>query len=204
MLRKRIFYIDFENTGIAGLMGLESLSAKDELVILYTAKANSLTFDVHRGLMTTPAKVRLIKAIAGTPNALDFQLASLLGYDVKRCGNRADYFIISKDKGYTPLPFFWASENGASVIRAETISGKPLPKKAKGSIAKPLGPIIEVERATKGLNLNKGDIVAISGYIAQYRSKANINNALVKRFNSKRGGQVYRAIKPLITNAKSA
>lgn len=38
--------------------------------------------------------------------------------------------------------------------------------------------------------------------IQKYKTKQGLNNALVKRYDSKNGGKIYQAIKPLIKDKK--
>ena len=65
-----------------------------------------MTFDLHRKLNETKAQIIYHKVAVGTKNALDFQLATYLGYlicEQQREGIHPDYFIVTKDNGFTSL-----------------------------------------------------------------------------------------------------
>ena len=69
----------------------------DEVNILYSKKADNVKIDILTALMASKASIRFIPVHVGTPNALDFQLITLLFLHYTK-ENR--YFIISKDCGY--------------------------------------------------------------------------------------------------------
>lgn len=92
-----IYYIDYENVTNLGLKGIELLSEADEVNLLYSKKAETMKIDTLTQLMASRAKINFLPVHVGTPNALDFQLITLLFLHYTE-GNR--YFIISKDSGY--------------------------------------------------------------------------------------------------------
>lgn len=104
-----IYYIDYENVNSFGLKGVHLLGDNSQVNILYSKKADNVKIDALTQLMMSKAEIHFIPVHVGTPNALDFQLITLLflGY---QSGNR--YFIISKDSGYD-CSIKTARENGA-------------------------------------------------------------------------------------------
>jgi hypothetical protein len=80
-----------------GLKGVENLTENDEVNILYSKKADHVKIDILTALMASKASIRFIPVHVGTPNALDFQLITLLFLHYTK-ENR--YFIISRDSGY--------------------------------------------------------------------------------------------------------
>ena len=92
-----IYYVDYENVNSQGLKGVEHLTENDEVNILYSKKADNVKIDILTALMASKASIRFIPVHVGTPNALDFQLITLLFLHYTK-ENR--YFIISKDCGY--------------------------------------------------------------------------------------------------------
>ena len=54
---KKAFLVDFENVKSAGLVGLEQLSAADEVVVLYSANSNTISFEMHQKILQSPACV---------------------------------------------------------------------------------------------------------------------------------------------------
>ncbi len=92
-----IYYIDYENVNSFGLKGAQLLGSDSKIYILYSKKADNVKIDVLSELMKSKAEIHFLPVHVGTPNALDFQLITLLflGYQ-----NENHYFIISKDSGY--------------------------------------------------------------------------------------------------------
>ncbi|MCI6768149.1 PIN domain-containing protein [Porcincola intestinalis] len=92
-----IYYIDYENVNSFGLKGAQLLGADSKIYILYSKKADNVKIDVLTELMKSKAEIHFLPVHVGTPNALDFQLITLLflGYQ-----NENHYYIISKDSGY--------------------------------------------------------------------------------------------------------
>ena len=74
------YLIDFENVKSRGMEGVELLTEEDTVCIFYSDNADSMTFDLHRKLNETKANIIYHKVAVGTKNALDFQLATYLGY----------------------------------------------------------------------------------------------------------------------------
>ena len=100
------YLIDFENVKSRGMEGVELLTEEDTVCIFYSDNADSMTFDLHRKLNETKANIIYHKVAVGTKNALDFQLATYLGYlicEQQREGIHPNYFIVTKDNGFTSL-----------------------------------------------------------------------------------------------------
>lgn len=104
-----IYYIDYENVSSQGLKGVEALTENDEVILLYSKKADNVKIDILTTLMASKARIRFLPVHVGTPNALDFQLVTLLFLNYRP----EDYcYIISKDSGYDCC-IKTAAENGA-------------------------------------------------------------------------------------------
>ena len=134
------YLIDFENVKSRGMEGVELLAEEDTVCIFYSDNADSMTFDLHRKLNETKAQIIYHKVAVGTKNALDFQLATYLGYlicEQQREGIHPDYFIVTKDNVYwkaqgVPVRItrnlLWgknptAEQNPAAEENAEEITG---------------------------------------------------------------------------------
>ncbi|MCI6517239.1 MAG: PIN domain-containing protein [Lachnospiraceae bacterium] len=107
------YLIDFENVKSRGMEGVELLTEEDTVCIFYSDNADSMTFDLHRKLNETKANIIYHKVAVGTKNALDFQLATYLGYLI--CGQQNEgihpnYFIVTKDNGFTSLMVYWKAQ----------------------------------------------------------------------------------------------
>lgn len=192
-----IFLIDYENVNVEGFNGLSSCTENDYIKIFYTKGAETLTFGLHRRLSESKSKIEYYKVENGSKNALDFQLSSYLGYLISSNPNEK-YYIVSKDKGYEILTNFWQKYKNLncqiSLVSDLSLKNEQEEKnKLKQSIKSALS------------DTNYNDLVNdIFGLIEKYKTKQGINNALVKTYESKKAGEIYKKIKPLLTDKKGA
>ncbi len=127
-----IYFIDYENTKLHGLYGIEKLGRFDKVVIFYSENAQSITIDCMKSINNTKAKVMLEQAEIGRHDFLDFQLSSYLGYMAHK-HPFANFFIVSADKGYECLESFWKNKgikvtlipNIANEEEKPTLDSKP-------------------------------------------------------------------------------
>jgi hypothetical protein len=156
----KIFLIDFENVHSEGIAGVDNLSENDEVVIFYSNNADSISFEMMHKLMFSKAKLSYYKVRRGGRNALDFQMASYLGYLVNNCVSFSDieFFLISKDNGFDFVIDFWESGNiniKPSVKRFFTIkaafgqkkTAEPIKAEAKPEVVAPPAAVV-AEAAT--------------------------------------------------------
>lgn len=121
------YLIDFENVKSRGMEGVELLTEEDTVCIFYSDNADSMTFDLHRKLNETKAKIIYHKVAVGTKNALDFQLATYLGYlicEQQKEDIHPDYFIVTKDNGFTSLLVYWKAQGVPVRIVRNLLWGK--------------------------------------------------------------------------------
>lgn len=121
------YLIDFENVKSRGMEGVELLTEEDTVCIFYSDNADSMTFDLHRKLNETKANIIYHKVVVGTKNALDFQLATYLGYlicEQQREGIHPNYFIVTKDNGFTSLMVYWKAQGVPVRIIRNLLWGK--------------------------------------------------------------------------------
>ena len=121
------YLIDFENVKSRGMEGVELLTEEDTVCIFYSDNADSMTFDLHRKLNETKANIIYHKVAVGTKNALDFQLATYLGYlicEQQRDGIHPNYFIVTKDNGFTSLMVYWKAQGVPVRIIRNLLWGK--------------------------------------------------------------------------------
>ena len=192
-----IFLIDYENVNLEGFNGLSNCTENDYIKIFYTKGAETLTFGLHRRLSESKSKIEYYKVENGSKNALDFQLSSYLGYLISSNPNEK-YYIVSKDKGYEILTNFWQKYKNLncqiSLVSDLSLKNEQEEKnKLKQSIKSALS------------DTNYNDLVNdIFVLIEKYKTKQGINNALVKAYESKKAGEIYKKIKPLLTDKKGA
>jgi hypothetical protein len=180
-----VYLIDYENVSFHGFAGLNTLSENAELLIFYTENADKLTFALHEQLLNAKAAVRLIKTEAAGKNALDFQLSTYLGYLIARAPD-ATYYIVSKDAGFSPIIRFW-SGRGVDLRQISDLTA---------------GTQSQFEKQLAGLLGDAGLSREIAELVSKYKTKQGINNALVKKYGAERAYELYKKVKPLLSDKK--
>lgn len=107
--------------------GVELLTEEDTVCIFYSDNADCMTFDLHQMLNETKAKIIYHKVAVGTKNALDFQLATYLGYlicEQQKEDIHPNYFIVTKDNGFTSLMVYWKAQGVPVRIIRNLLWGK--------------------------------------------------------------------------------
>ena len=116
-----VYLVDFENVSSAGISGIQKLTKEDKVYIFYTVNASNMSFAAHLNLLSSPAEVVYYNVASGGKNALDFQLASFLGYLICQ-GKEKKFCIISNDRGFEYVKAFWERNGAAADI---SIFGAP-------------------------------------------------------------------------------
>ncbi|MCD8225541.1 MAG: PIN domain-containing protein [Clostridiales bacterium] len=141
------YLIDYENTGESGLAGLEALQEEDRVIIFYSENADKMSFGLHQKLWECQAQVEYRKIHTGKKNALDFQLATYLGYLMAK--EETDvFYIVSKDTGFDFIVDFWENHKIGRIgaiaekLRQPKPNDQPKPKNQpkQGKAAEPANP----------------------------------------------------------------
>lgn len=106
--KKRFYLIDLENVGRNGFdpfkpEDLREVKQTDTFVLFHNDLRGDLSPAIKKAytVLTQGAQIRVIEIKNGCgKNAMDFCLASELGYLVCSEGTSAEYVIISKDRGF--------------------------------------------------------------------------------------------------------
>ena len=199
-----IYLIDYENT--KNLLGINSLSADDCVVIFYSQKANSLSFDIHKEIISSQAKIEYKYVDVGSHNALDFQLSSYLGYIIKQNeGTDCKIYIVSKDKGFAFVSSFWEKEKSLDIQILSDLTGKMQnavsTEKTQKSVSETPKPKCDIESLLKksDVQLSESEINEIVAMVKKYKTTQTINGNLNKLFkNSAKAGTILKLIKPFI------
>lgn len=117
-----IYLIDYENTGVKGLAGIERLKEEDQIILFYGPKTGSIPFDEHVRISQSASHVEYIKTTKTAKNYLDFQLTTYLGFLIAQTPVK-EYHIVSKDSGYDSVIDFW-SKRGLVMKRQDNIAGE--------------------------------------------------------------------------------
>lgn len=191
-----IYLIDYENT--KNLIGVNNLSAEDKVIIFYSKKANTLSFDSHKDIMNSKAHIEYKFVDVGAQNALDFQLGSYLGYLIRQNENtEVSYNIVSKDKGFAYVASFWENERNVTIRLCADLTGKVqnTEKADKPAVNDPIQGLLK----QSNLQLSDKDIKAIAEMVFKYKTTTTINSNLNKLLkDSAKAGEVLKIIKPFI------
>ena len=188
------YLVDYENVNAKGLAGVDGLSENDVVCIFYSKNADSITFDLHRQLNESKANISIQKVDVGLRNALDFQLASYLGYVIRENMDIAcAYYVVTKDRGYESLVNYWKKRN-VPIQLAVDVTGQSEQSEQ-----------VKLENQVAELIDDQTIVSEVAKLIRDYKTKQGLNNALMKKFPSKdnkKSSTIYTAIKPLIANKK--
>lgn len=126
------YLVDYENA--KNLSGISKLSPDDHVIIFYSEKACTLTFETHLEILSSNAQIEYKRVKVGKNNALDFQLDSYLGYVISQ-NERSDckYYIVAKDGGYSYIVTFWKKEKSLDIQIISDLTGNPQNTTDKGS-----------------------------------------------------------------------
>jgi len=191
-----LIFVDFENVHNTGLNGLENLTENEIVYLFYSKNTPHLPMDVVAKISKSPADIELIESGVGK-NAMDFVIASYLGYMINEHDDNVEYYILSKDKGYKPLVDFWEDWNVKMIgdLTQFAKKNKVATKKTKPTVSKTEQALrSNIGRVLNGYNKEiKNQVVNV---ILKSKSKAEVNNKLVKVVgNTQKAGQVYQKIK---------
>lgn len=105
----KYYYVDSENVGDEWVKFLEQADEDSHFLIFYTAKSPYMSYPCVVKLLSLNKNLEFILCHEGN-NALDFQLATCLGYQLcKEPGH--EIYIISKDTGFDSIVHFWKERN---------------------------------------------------------------------------------------------
>jgi len=122
---KRYFLIDTENVGQTFLPGIQELTAQDTLILFHYEKAAPFKQEMLLSIARAKCKHEIIEMRIHTKNAMDFQICSYLGVLVNKNMGNAEYYIVSRDKGYTAaVEFIRQSYEGITVKTITTLNTK--------------------------------------------------------------------------------
>ena len=110
------YLIDSENIGTKWISYLDkNIEELDKAFLFYTDASKSISCKELSVLFSFIHQLETIHCQNGTANALDFQLASYLGYLI-RMDTKSTYCILTQDKGYDVVVNFW-KEKGIHIYR---------------------------------------------------------------------------------------
>jgi hypothetical protein len=189
---KRLFLVDFENVHLSGIKGISSLD-EDEVYIFCSESQNESVAVISE----LCPKARYIKIFNNSQNALDFQLASYLGYTIcqqTQNNTEVQYFLISKDTGFSVVETFWTK---SPFVKCQL--KLKLQVKCATSIFSALNPAISKgpEETKNAINsvLHKDKSAEIYAIIGQVNDYSNFHAALVRKYKMPLGADLYKKYK---------
>lgn len=184
---KRVFFIDYENVDTNGLNGLSSLTSQDEIYIYYSESHSRMSFGLHRRLCESRALIMYRKIRDKSKNALDEEL--MQEADTVINDTKADYYIISKDRGYDRFIKELRSY-GYKVYRNENIKSTNDDKRVElqNKIRSRIGNMYD---------LSEEQVEWIASAIMKADNKSELNRSLQKMFYNKDVKYVFERIKDI-------
>jgi hypothetical protein len=212
------YLIDFENVHAAAIANPALCTEGDVVYIYYGASSQDLPlttihtfFEKRVGLETMPVNT-------GTKNALDFQLATHLGWLIGSGQySGAAYRIVSNDTGFDCVVAYW-KEKGMDIARIPDLSGKekttaktkPKAKKAETQKVDAKKADAQPKKTSKGIiSTTKAEMLLylepdeyedeVLKIFNGYKTRTSINNYLAKHFrDSQKASAIYKKLKPLM------
>lgn len=199
-----VYLVDYENIHNDLDNLIDNTSNGDSIVLFYSDTCKNISLDVISNFTTRNLKIDCFKVITGTKNALDFQLASYLGYLVGENKKAANYYIVSNDKGYDCLCEYWNSLGisvgricaNISVVKAVSDQNQPKAKKETKKTNKINNDITldEVKEIVK----EKSEAEFVVDVLNNSKDKTEVHNKISKHYkDSKKTGSLYKKLKPL-------
>lgn len=177
------YLVDYENTHSNGLSGIKDLTENDEVIIFYSSKCDSISFEIMSDIFASEANIITKRVNVGTPNALDFQLVTLIGYLVaKGVSDEWNLYIVSRDHGFDVVTEFWREHKNINIERIPCISGK----------------IEEVNEVVSEAENVKGDPLKtfiVEHLQKKYKSFENVVYDLFVKYDGKDASEFLKALK---------
>lgn len=186
------YLIDSENVGVRWIPYLkENIKKTDRVFLFYTDASKSIPCKELETLADFIHQIKTIYCENGTPNALDFQLCSYLGYLV-RIGTKSTYCILTQDKGYDAVVYFW-KEKGIHIYRYGDFIEEPELKqiqdvsKLKKNFLPPLGSLLSLKK-------NNPTLKRIIEIVKCTASSKEVKALFHSSFGKKQGTKYYQKI----------
>lgn len=177
------YLVDYENIRIEGIKALKDIKGKDVIIIFYSENSSqSLPLDIFNEQTNYYA----IKVNIGTKNALDFQLSSYLGYLIATGFDSDEYTIVSNDTGYDCLCDYWETHS---------FKVKRLPVTHEQASC-----TVSINELVNAIGKYNSYSVCLLKIINKHNNAHDICNDIQRLLrDSKKTGEIYKKIKPLLT-----
>lgn len=188
----KIYYVDSENVG-GNWIDLLNDEEENDFLVFYTGHSPRIDYEHAISLMNAKNKPQFIHCYEGN-NALDFQLVSYLGYQLRSDENR-EIIIVSNDTGFDAVINFWM-ERGMNIRRLVTncvqINDSKIEEEPVSSDEVTDHQIVDVNAKLHGVE--KKELYTIINCMGA-SDTSNIHLAYVHFYGNKKGEEIYRHMK---------
>lgn len=204
-----VYLVDTENTSYWWTSCCASMRPGDKIILFYTEHSNGLFYGAFNGLSELDLNVQFVHTYCGPASALDFQLASYLGYLISK-DDASTYYIVANDAGYDVVVSFW-KKRGVDVLRImvprpgchETMSGDSGVTAVRSDVMPAYGESRDIrERLGKILSGSKYVVSEIAGIIDETlrtapgnRRAIALRNALTRTYGLYDGSAAYALVR---------
>lgn len=190
----KVYLVDYENIKKSDFI-IPNLCEKDCICIFYSNSCKNISLPVVQELLDLRIHLECSYVAVGTKNALDFQLASYLGYLIGTKNNdNIKYYIVSNDKGFDCICDFWRMKG----ITVERIYHTDFEEKIEIRMVKDTDIVATLDEIKDVLGEEEmcEEVLTIFN---QYKTKQAIYNGMSKLYkDSKKASEVYKKLKPLL------
>ena len=199
----KYYLVDYENV-MAKTVFLELLKSavNDDIIhVLYTKNSNNLTFENLRLIQESKSILRFEEVEDGK-QALDMQLASLLGFLIKENSNKYRYYIVSADNDYDSIIKYWRDRDNTLKISAIKCSKEK--NKTNNSSNNKVSRInhAELEQLLRPYVSDKNTLDCLLERIntKSKNTKRDLHNYITRLFpgDAEKVKEVYKAVKPYL------
>ena len=197
------FYIDFENVGIGGLKGIDSLNEKDFVRVYYSNNPN-IDMKTVENMMKSPANIKFLQLPdslkkLNISNALDIVLMMDVSRIVASLGSDNYAAVVSKDKGYdSVINELNNANNFDKIFRTESIQAMNILKHVKDTLSDAVDFNAVEKLFNQGLKKYSKDKDKIVNILKTSKSRCEINNMIHKTFDRAQSKIIMTELKPII------
>lgn len=190
----RYYLVDYENVHFHGIDTIHKLAEDDCVKVFYTTSNSNIPIALHKKIEQSKVRVAFFHVESGTKNALDFQLVSHLGFLIgENKKSESEYYIVSKDKGFSCVEEYWTKRQRSVYLVSKISQSEDISK------------LNIIVKKVEELGFASQKAKQIARIIQELKTKQGIHSRLLKEFQSKDnkvGSEIYKKIKPLISDKK--
>lgn len=204
-----VYFVDMENVASNWGASLEQATKGDQFILFYTKSSPNISIGLMEKLVRKKVKLECILCCKGS-NALDFQLATELGYRIHR-NHKAEYVIVSKDTGYNAVVDYWKKrgitikrtsplDNAAQVVPADTVP--PAAQDAEAAKRQSVRNLYEAMLKTavpdSAVRLRIANLLIPCMLLPEKQRRSAVYKQICAEFGQQQGVSLYQAIRDIV------